>query len=201
MGWPPRFLFISGRLAIDFVHTGGEGMRSHWERWHTPKDLAEWMLECPLLQVRAKVDSEVLQEARELREAIWEASQVALRQEPLPAASIRVIQRAAARPDLVPVLRQGERAWRPGSTGSEALSTIARDAIELFGTGARARLRKCQNPTCFLMFLDLSRPGKRAWCTMRRCGNLNKLARYRGNPRGMSAPSSPSRKDSSDGTR
>jgi CGNR zinc finger/Bacteriocin-protection, YdeI or OmpD-Associated len=60
------------------------------------------------------------------------------------------------------------------------LSAVARDAIDVFGTAAvRARLRRCSNPLCALLFVDSSRPGKRAWCTMRRCGNLSKLARYR----------------------
>jgi predicted RNA-binding Zn ribbon-like protein len=64
-------------------------------------------------------------------------------------------------------------------TAAQILSNVSRDAIELFGTGLRARLRECRNPNCGLLFVDLSRPGKRRWCAMRRCGNLNKIARYR----------------------
>lgn len=179
MPWPPRFLFISGRLALDFVHTGGEGARARWERWSTPADLAEWMEACPALAVRAAVDAQDLARARELREAIWESALAVLGGRPLPAAARRVLERAASAPDLVPVFRGGERAWRPDSTGAQALSSVARDAIALFGTAAHQRLRKCKNPRCQLLFVDSSRPGKRAWCTMRRCGNLTKLARFR----------------------
>lgn len=59
------------------------------------------------------------------------------------------------------------------------LATVSRDAIELFGTELRERLRECENPECALLFVDLSRPRRRRWCTMRRCGNLNEIARYR----------------------
>src|SRR5215207_3606633 len=38
-----RFIFISGRLCIDFTQTGGEtGKRAAWERFHAPSDLADW---------------------------------------------------------------------------------------------------------------------------------------------------------------
>ena len=98
--WPPRFLFLGGRLCIDLAHTGGTGEYAKFERLTKPGDL-----------------------------------------------------------------------------------TIARDAVELFGSSVVERLRQCQNPACPLLFVDASRPGKRAWCTMRRCGNLDKTARYRTNRR------------------
>jgi predicted RNA-binding Zn ribbon-like protein len=183
MGWPPRFLFISGRLCLDFVHTGGEGWRAHWERWQSPSDLADWMAACPGLQVRAQVEATDLAAARELREAIWAGAQAVLRSRGLPAAVTAQLDRAARQPDLVPALRAGKKVWAPGAQGAQALATVARDAIDLFGTAARARLRECKGPNCYLLFVDLSRPGKRAWCTMRRCGNLNKLARYRAGQR------------------
>ncbi len=179
MPWPPRFLFISGRLCLDFVHTGGEGWRARWERWNAPSDLADWMLACPGLAVRAQVEADDVRSARALREAIWAGAQAMLRGRGLPAAVTRTLERAAAQPDLVPALRAGKKVWAPGARGAHVLATVARDAIDLFGTDARARLRECKNPRCSLLFVDLSRPGKRAWCTMRRCGNLNKLARYR----------------------
>jgi Putative stress-induced transcription regulator len=114
MAWPPRFLFISGRLALDFVHTGGEGARARWERWGSTADLADWMRACPLLRVKARVEARDLGEARQLREAIWSGAQAILAGR-RPASEI--LCRIAARPALVPTLRRGERAWAPGSTG------------------------------------------------------------------------------------
>lgn len=197
MTWPPRWLFISGRVSIDIVHTGGEGFRAQWERWHRPADLAEWMQVCPLLAVRARVSERDLVTARGLREAVWEAAQSTLRGEPIARGAVRAMEAAAAQPDLVPVLRGGARAWAPGSTGAQALSTVARDAIDLFGTDLRSRLRQCNGRNCGLLFVDTSRPGKRAWCTMRRCGNLTKIARYRAGQRAESRRRLPARKGAS----
>lgn len=176
MPWPPRFLFIGGRLCIDFAQAGGAGRYAKFERLFEPADLRDWLAESSLGLHVARVERDELAAAKRLRGAIWRAAQaVATGGEPATA----TIQRFAAAPDLVPVLRAGRRAWRRGSTATEALSTIARDAIELFGTDARGRLRRCRNPRCPLLFVDTSRPGRRAWCTMRRCGNLAKTARYR----------------------
>ena len=42
---------------------------------------------------------------------------------------------------------------------------------------ASARVRTCAG--CSLLFIDRSRPGRRRWCSMDRCGNRDKTARYR----------------------
>jgi predicted RNA-binding Zn ribbon-like protein len=179
MAWPPRFLFLGGRLSVDFAQAGGAGRYARFERLHAPADLRDWLLASPLRLRVARAGPADLAAAKRLRGALWRAAQAVARGAPPGAGAVRTIQRFAARPDLVPVLRGGRRAWRRGSTATEALSTIARDAIALLGTDARHRLRTCRNPLCPLLFVDASRPGRRAWCTMRRCGNLQKTARYR----------------------
>ncbi len=181
MTWPPRFLFLSNRASIDFAQTGGEGKWAKWERWHEPTDLRDWFRESSLaLELDTARPADVVA-ARQLRAAIWNAAQATLRGRKLPAKSVTELRARAARPDLVPDLRGDERAWAPGATVRQALSSIARDAIDLFGSAVRERLRECENPSCPLLFVDTSRPGKRAWCTMARCGNLQKTSRYRAN--------------------
>jgi predicted RNA-binding Zn ribbon-like protein len=63
---------------------------------------------------------------------------------------------------------------------TEALSLLARDAVDLFSGDLRARIKQCENPNCGLMFVDTSRPGKRRWCLMKRCGTMKKNARRYG---------------------
>ena len=48
--------------------------------------------------------------------------------------------------------------------------------IDLVGS---TRLRQCAGDNCALLFLDTSRPGKRRWCSMERCGNRNKVREFR----------------------
>jgi predicted RNA-binding Zn ribbon-like protein len=148
----------------------------------SPDEANEWVQACPFLGVSASVSARDLRKARELREAIWSSAEAVLRGARLPPKSARLIAQVARCPDMVPTFQGGAMAWVPAPTGGQVLSRIARDAIELFGTQAKGRLRQCKNPKCFLFFVDASRPGRRVWCTMRRCGNLNKLARYRSRP-------------------
>jgi predicted RNA-binding Zn ribbon-like protein len=177
-----RFIFISGRLCIDFTQTGGEsGRRLAWERFHRPSDLADWFAESPLQLREVRVSPSELKAALSLREAIWRTAE-AIRQDEKPLAKdIALINKVASAPDLAPRLLQGghKQTWSSSPTTMAALSTIARDAIDLFSGELRARIRKCANPNCELMFVDTSRPGKRRWCLMKRCGNMAKTSRYR----------------------
>ena len=177
-----RFIFVAGRLCIDFTQTGGEtGKRAYWERFHTPSDLSDWFSASPLHLDSVPVSHEDFATALSLREAIWRAAQAIRQQEIPPAAVVDTINRIAAFPDLPPQLtRDGlEQAWRSPATATAILSLIARDAIDLFTGDLRSRIRECENPNCGLMFVDASRPGQRRWCLMKRCGNITKTSRYR----------------------
>ena len=177
-----RFIFVAGRLCIDFTQTGGEtGKRAYWERFHTPSDLSDWFSASPLHLDSVPVSHEDFATALSLREAIWRAAQAIRQQEIPPAAVVDTINRIAAFPDLPPQLtRDGlEQAWRSPATATAILSLIARDAIDLFTGDLRSRIRECENPNCGLMFVDASRPGQRRWCLMKRCGNIIKTSRYR----------------------
>jgi predicted RNA-binding Zn ribbon-like protein len=56
-------------------------------------------------------------------------------------------------------------------------AVLAMHSIEGFFTLPRERLRSC--PRCGWLFLDTSRGGKRRWCSMRICGNREKVSRHR----------------------
>ncbi|HED66650.1 MAG TPA: zf-CGNR multi-domain protein [Planctomycetes bacterium] len=179
MPWPPRFLFLSNRLSIDFTLTGGEGERAHLERWNSPRDLQDWYEASSLALSLRSLGPDDLVAAKELREVLWAGAQATISGSRPGRAVWRALERAAAHPDLVPVHRRGKLGWSPDSTPAQALSSVARDGLVLFGSDLRHRLRECKNPHCRLLFVDTSRPGRRAWCAMRRCGNLEKTSRYR----------------------
>jgi len=177
-----RFIFIAGRLCIDFTQTGGEtGKRAYWERFHQSSDFADWLSMSPLQVEGIQVSAAEFEAALSLREAIWRAAEAVRRNEKPLAADIEVINRAASAPDLPPQLDLDalRETWHSPATATAALSTIARDAIDLFSGELRSRIRECANPNCRLLFLDASRPGKRRWCLMKRCGNMAKTSQYR----------------------
>jgi predicted RNA-binding Zn ribbon-like protein len=59
------------------------------------------------------------------------------------------------------------------------MSSVARDAIDVFGGPRAARLKRCEGSRCALLFVDTSRSGRRRWCSMERCGNRAKAAAHR----------------------
>ena len=54
---------------------------------------------------------------------------------------------------------------------------IAAAAVDIFHYD-RHRVRECASPTCVLMFLDVSKSGRRRWCDMATCGNRSKAAAH-----------------------
>lgn len=167
----------TGRLAIDLALTGGEGEEfAPFERIATPDDLSVWFA-WSQLAVRAPASDAEHLDARRLRWAIWHAVQAGLTDTAPYAQDIAVIDEIAARPPLVPQLA-GDPWVAP--TIDQALSTVARDAIDLLRDPfLRGRLRTCAADDCGVPFVDVSRPGRRVWCEDARCGDRNRQRRHR----------------------
>ncbi|KRV50410.1 zf-CGNR multi-domain protein [Wenjunlia vitaminophila] len=177
-----RFTFDPGALCLEFLTTGGPGALARHEVLHAPGDLASWArssrlaLDPSLLQVGAGE----LAAARRLRDALWRVARATAHGRPLPAEDLSQMNQAASRPPLVPqITADGARAWGLPAEGSQALSTVARDAVELFSGPLAHRVRECAAQDCYLVFVDTSRPGRRRWCAMERCGNRNKVRALR----------------------
>lgn len=124
--------------------------------------------------------SSQLIEARRLREAIYrliEAARTGARPEPRDLAVVNGwARRSRAAPQLAADLRVARRAGDPSAA---ALAELAASAVQLIGGPDLVRIRNCADPTCSVMFIDRSRPGRRRWCSMERCGNRAKTALYR----------------------
>jgi predicted RNA-binding Zn ribbon-like protein len=175
------FRFDAGAVCLDFAHTGGEGDYAKFETLHQPADLADWLAQPPLAAVMTTpVTARELTAAKALRQAIWDTAHAQAARHPLPADAVATINRAAAAPPLVPQLANDTTAgWAPPVRATQALSTLAREMIELLSGPLAERIRKCASDNCALVFVDSSRPGTRRWCAMERCGNRHKLRALR----------------------
>ena len=60
----------------------------------------------------------------------------------------------------------------------QALGFVAADAVALFGTNDRQRLKICGHERCGILFEDRSNGLRRQWCSMKDCGNRAKARRY-----------------------
>ena len=171
--------WLGGRPALDLVNTRRERWRRCVETLVGPRDLARWLVEAGLLETApARPSRRALDGARELREAIDAAVVAVVAGEPAPPAAVGVIDAWLPRPSLaldadgVPVLREGDGL-------RDALAVIALDAATMLGTAERTRIRICDSETCSARFYDRSPGGRRRWCSMRACGNVNKVRRHR----------------------
>jgi len=176
-----RFIFRSGRLSLAFCATVGERWRRGFERLPAPADLTRWYAEAGLADVPILVRVADLDNARTVREAIYRSAKAVIGGQPPAAADEYVINQAAAAPPPVPRMNRGAvtlEAAGPDQSAS-ALSAVARDAIALFTSEDAARLRECASPECGLLFLDVSRPGRRRWCSSSACGGKARAAAYR----------------------
>ncbi len=176
-----RFVFRSGRLCLTFCATVGERWRRGFERLLTPGHLVRWYAEASVTSVPVSVTDADLAEARAVREAVYRTAKALLSGQPPAGTDEEIINRAAAAPPPVPRMDQGAvlLATAPPDPAASALSAVARDAIGLFTTADARRLRECASPECGLLFLDLSRPGRRRWCSSNACGGKARAAAYR----------------------
>lgn len=58
------------------------------------------------------------------------------------------------------------------------LNPVIRSAADLLISEEWRRLKKCADPACGWLFLDVSRNHSRRWCDMRDCGNRAKASRF-----------------------
>jgi predicted RNA-binding Zn ribbon-like protein len=121
--------------------------------------------------------------ARRLREAVFALIAAAREQSgagPVLAAARQTVNEMAALPVPTPQLDPaGAVRWEASDPVSATLALIARDAIDLVASPVITRVRDCANPDCGAMFLDVSRPGSRRWCSMNTCGNQAKKTTLR----------------------
>ena len=153
----------------------------------TPALLSAWLLEVELLDRSRPVSAEAHDKCLRLRAGIREELGVNVGVAP----SAEVLAAADDVLRSLPVLLS----VRGGSCGSDghggtlapdpalppvesALALLAIAWGELQITGEAARLKRCAEHTCELVFWDVSKNRSRRWCSMRACGNRSKSRRY-----------------------
>jgi predicted RNA-binding Zn ribbon-like protein len=166
-----------GHVSLDFLATVRDWPGRRIDRFDTADDLSRWLAEAGFAD-EASVSKEQLAEARTLRESIYRLLQRALSEGRVPSPQALFVNEWARRTTLAPQIGPSfTRVTVGGNVVAAALACIARETVELLTGPDLARVRKCAG--CSLLFVDRSRPGSRRWCSMDRCGNREKMARYR----------------------
>lgn len=173
------FRFRGGSLALDFTATlAGRKREQTRELLVTPRDLARWFAAAGLPAHELNVTAGDLAAARALREALYRLALARIAGAPLPAADRRRLNRHAALATPAPRLDAAGVHWSRAETPA-LLAAVARAGVELLGGPLADRVRQCAGRGCAILFVDMSRSGRRKWCSMSGCGNKAKVATFR----------------------
>jgi predicted RNA-binding Zn ribbon-like protein len=171
------FRFDPGSLCLELLATSGSSVLGYQDTLLTPADLAAWAAQSRLAPTPGLEITELdVVLARQFRDALHRMATTWIDEKRPRPEDLDLINQAANHQPLTPAIGQnGERRWQGSTNGPQLLATIAHDAISLL-TGSRARhIRRCAAEHCGLIYVDISRPGNRRWCSMERCGNLHKV--------------------------
>ena len=189
---------IGGHPAVDFVNTlTAWDAGSPEDYLHSYDDLLEWSVMAdligPLSVKRLSANPEAdklaaLEAARALRASMYAIFSAR--------AAGKVLPRKAL-DHLNDVIRETIR-WRrlggdsetgfteiccmwnfSGAPASAVLGPVAWKAAELLELGDLSRLKGCLGEHCGWLFLDTSKNRSRQWCSMKTCGNVAKVKRFR----------------------
>lgn len=188
---------IGGNAALDFVNTASEwGSGEPEDRLGGPEGFGKWAKLAGLLNdtdlARLKKElrddpaaaDAVFKKAVALRAALWRIFNAVASDGEVSDGDLETLDRSkmsAARNSKI-VCEGGEfkRCCKTEApTLERALRLIVEAAEDLLLNGRLDRLHSCGGATCEWMFLDLSKNGRRRWCSMATCGNDAKVKKFR----------------------
>ena len=139
--------------------------------------LREWLTTAGLLEPSVPVSLDDYARAIALREAIRALASAHAGLPHDPGAG-EVVDEAARRASLRPVLGDSATRFEPGATGVDAaLGRIVAAIHTAIAEGTWPRLKACERDVCRWAFYDRSKNGSGHWCSMAVCGAREKNRR------------------------
>lgn len=170
-------MFVCGNPALDFAATLRARRSARFEMLVTPDRLNAWYVESGVVDTLTPGGEGDVEQARTVREAIYQLVTARRLGEDFGGEPLAALNDAARKPPATPQLTPSGR--RTEATPAQALSTVARHAVELLSGPDVPLLKECGNPECTRVYIDRSRGVRRQWCGMESCGNKIKAAAYR----------------------
>lgn len=188
---------IGGNAALDFVNTASSWSRGDpVDRLGGPKAFGEWAHLAGLLGEAdmKRLDREIADDPKEadavfkmavdLRAALWRIFSAVAHEETVGAKDLALLDRSKERSlRYCRIVQEGDhfrRGCRDEAPALErALRLIVEAAEDLLLNGPLDRIHACGGENCEWMFVDLSKNGKRRWCSMATCGNDAKVKKFR----------------------
>lgn len=177
------FPLLSGHPSLDLVNTELVRRGIRHDLLIRPDDLTAWLEaldmkeSLPSLQhASSEITKEALNKVKEFRMVVRGMYERLADGQEVTRSWIRLMEACIANAPLSYHFIDGRLVPVPLGTDIDAiLSLVALDALRLLEAGELAYLHRCSNPECVLLYVD--RSGRRKWCSMKICGNRNKVAR------------------------
>lgn len=194
--WAARDM-IGGNPALDFVNTASKWSSGEpVDRLEGAAGFVEWAHVAGLvgeeglsrlreeIARRPEAAAKFYEEAQDLRAALWRIFSAVAAGEAVDGDDLRALSAWKARAaKTCEIVRDGDgfrRACRDNAPALERpLRLIVEAAEDLLLNGPLDRLHACGGENCEWLFLDLSKNGRRRWCSMATCGNEAKVKKFR----------------------
>ena len=187
---------IGGPLCLDFVNTVHcYGCVDLGEYFNNYQDLIDWNrhvkaitdIEARTLSAAAAKHPAKANKAHrgaiELREVIYSIFCSAIEGMPPNEKDMTAFNKNLSRTMMHSQIYKTQNGFDWDITANKAkldwiLNPVIRSAADLLVSKELDRLKKCADPICGWLFLDISRNRSRRWCDMRDCGNRAKANRF-----------------------
>ena len=178
-------VFLASHAALDFLNTEWSRASGREDFFETDEDVLSWLRQAELAPPRiaeVRPSGALLRAAHALRSVIRTMVESRKAGKVPDLSDLNAFLLAAqSHPQLswTPSRKIALKTVRPAETAEQVLAPVALKAAELFSTADFRRVRRCDDPNCVHWFYDLTRPGRRRWCSMATCGNRLKVKSYR----------------------
>jgi predicted RNA-binding Zn ribbon-like protein len=201
-----KYEYIANNLSLDFVNSvsGRKGLNGEDpldykvlnDKLEDYSDLVDWAHKAGIIDDTAaeklnrlgrkdqKASQKVYKKALVIREAVYRIFISLVKGEEPDSKDVALLNREciAAREHQELHFDSGHFRWDLEIQSEEPegiIRQIALSAAELLTSGSLHRVKECSGDNCGWLFLDTSKNGSRQWCSMKDCGNLAKVRKFR----------------------
>lgn len=181
-----KFPLLSGNISLDLVNTEVVRWGQRYDLFINDEDILDWLYavkednsfwnEPLFIKIKERL-SQVTSNILEMRKVIRKEFEAIAEQHHISNSFITFLEKKIEKAPFTYKLTEHKLIPFPiGEIEDVLLSIIAFDVLSLIEENKLTFLKRCSNPECVLLFIDVN--GRRKWCSMKICGNRKKAARF-----------------------
>lgn len=181
-----KFPLISGNLSVDLVNTEVVRRGQRYDLLITDEDMWDWLNtvqeQIPFWNDRNQLECQnrmtaVKETILKMRIVLREQFELIADNHEISSTFVIYLEKCIERaPITYKIIGQQLVIIPLGEIEEMLITLIAFDALTLIANQKLCSLKRCSNADCVLLFIDES--GRRKWCSMKICGNRQKVAKF-----------------------